>query len=360
MKSAAGAIYFMKRKRSTIVDVAKRAGVSLGTASRVLNNRRGVDEELRGKVTDAVRTLRYVRAAGARPAERDSAPIVTFVLSNRDFRHLVHGRMLQGSDQYCSENGYFVVFKKLDYSPDAPVADLTLPRTLREHGMADCLILAGTNYPNLIRATERAGVPYVIYRNNLITPSSRPNCDQVRSSDGEGALGAVRYLIRLGHKNICYIGDISQPWYQQRYHSYLEAMKEAGLEPSAQTVALSPDNFSNGFASGNAILRHGLTATAIFAGADDVAWGVWQSLRQRGLRVPEDVSLMGFGDLPDSTSMLPALTTVRIPFLEIGRQLACLAFEKAKSPGKKLPELVVPTELMLRDTTWPLLNAAIS
>ncbi|MGH9666438.1 MAG: LacI family DNA-binding transcriptional regulator [Bryobacteraceae bacterium] len=340
--------------RPTIVDVASKAGVSLGTASRVMNNRRGVDPELRRKVTEAARALNYVRATNARRASRETCPIITFVLSNRDFLHPVHARLLQGAEEYCEENGYFVVFKKLDYSGGTPAAELKLPALLREHGIADCLILAGTNYPNMVEATEHAGVPYVLFGNNLVSATPHPPLDQVRSDDAVGAREAMRYLIRLGHRRICFIGDISQRWYEARYNAYLEAMAEAGLDPVAQCVSLSPDNFKNGFSSADAILRRRLPITAIFAAADDVALGVMEQLRQRGLRVPEDISLLGFGDLPDAQSKIPPLTTVRTECVEIGRELARLAIEKAKSPKTLLPEKVIPTKLVLRGTTWPL------
>lgn len=338
---------------ATIVDVASKAGVSLGTASRVLNNRRGVDPELRRKVTEAARSLSYVRAENARRASRETCPIITFVLSNRGFLHPVHARLLQGAEQYCEESGFFVVFKRLDYAADTPLSELKLPALLREHGIADCLILAGTNYPNLIEATERAGVPYVLYGNNLVGESPHGPVDQARSDDGSGAREGVRYLIRLGHRQICFIGDISQPWYEVRYKAYLGVMADAGLEPLAQTVGLSLDNARNGYASTEAILQRGLAISAIFAGADDVAFGVWEQVRQRGMRIPDDISLLGFGDMPDAHLMEPPLTTVRIPFLEIGRQLARMAIEKANSPRSPLPETVVPTELILRGTTWP-------
>ena len=178
-------------RKATIVDVAEMAGVSLGTASRVLNNRRGVDPELRRKVTEAAQALKYVRAENARRASRETVPVITFVLSNRDFLHPVHARMLQGAEEFCEENGYFVVFKKFDYAMDTPAADIKLPAQLREHGIADCLILAGTNYPNLIEATRKAGVPYVLFRNNLITPEPHPPFDQARADDAEGARVAV-------------------------------------------------------------------------------------------------------------------------------------------------------------------------
>jgi DNA-binding LacI/PurR family transcriptional regulator len=342
-----------KPKRATVVDIARRAGVSLGTVSRVLNNQRGVDPDLRRKVTDAARALNYVRADNARRAARDTTPIITFILSNRDFLHPVHARLLQGAEQYCDENGYFLVFKRLDYVRATPAIELKLPALLQAHGIADCLILAGTNYPNLVEATERAGIPYVIYGNNLIGAVPKPGFDQVRSDDFSGARDAMRYLLRLGHRNICFIGDISQPWYEVRYRAYLEMMAEAGLEPIAQTVGLAPDNGRNGFASAEAMLRRKLPISAILAGADDVALGVLEKLRERKIRVPDDISLLGFGDMPDARLTVPPLTTVRIPFMEIGRQLACMAIQKARAPRVAMAEVVLATELVLRDTTWP-------
>ena len=84
-----------------------------------------------------------------------------------------------------------------------------------------------------------------------------------------------------------------------------------------------------------------------------MAFGVWEQLRKAGLRVPDDISLVGFGDLPDANLMIPPLTTVRQPCIEIGRQLARMAIEKAKYPTVRLPETIVQTELVLRGTTWP-------
>ncbi len=338
----------------TIVDVATAAGVSLGTASRVLNHRRGVDPELIRKVNNAASALNYVRSATARRATRETAPVITFVLSNRDFLHPVHARLLQGAEEFCEENGYFVVFKKFDYQPDANSSVFKLPTLLRDHRIADCLILAGTNYPNLIEATERARVPYVLFGNNLVSSTPQAPFDQVRSDDHGGSVEAVHHLIGLGHRRICFIGDIAQRWYADRYEAYRRVMNEANLEPIAQTVALSPDNFSNGYASAEAMLRRNVPITAVFAAADDVAFGVWELLRQSGRRVPDDISLVGFGDLPGSNLKVPPLTTVRQPCLEIGRQLARMAIKKAHAPFTAIAETVVPTELVLRGTTLAL------
>jgi LacI family transcriptional regulator len=340
--------------RATIVDVALKAGVAVGTASRALNNRRGVNAELRQRVEEAARALEYVRPTRARRAARETCPILTFVLSNRDFLHPVHARLLQGAEEYCEENGYFLIFKKLDYLPSISPAKLVLPALLRQHAIADCLILAGTNYPNLLEATETAKVPYVLYGNNLVADLPRKGVDQVRSDDAQGATAATRYLLRLGHQRICFIGDTSQPWFKERYEAFRAVMLDAGLEPSALTVGLSDDPFRNGYSSAEAMLRRKMEATAIFAGSDDVAFGVWDQLNQSGLRVPDDVALIGFGDLPDAQRRIPPLTTVRIEYIELGRQLARMAIKKANHPGVPLPETVLPTKLVLRGTTWPL------
>jgi DNA-binding LacI/PurR family transcriptional regulator len=315
-----------------------------------------VDPELRRKVTEAARALHYVRAERGRRASRESLPIITFVLSNRDFLHPMHARMLQGAEQYCEERGYFVVFRRFDYTSDTAASKLKLPALLRAHGIADCLILAGTNYANLIEATEAAGVPYVVYGNNLVGAPPEAGADMARADDRAGSVEAVRYLVQLGHRRICYIGDISEPWFARRYQAYLTVMHEAGLEPLAQTVRLSPDNFQSGFTSAEALLRQGVRPTAIFAGSDHFALGAWEQLRRNGVRVPQDCSLIGFDDIPDSEVTNPPLTTVHNPFIDVGRELARLAIEKAKSPCEPVPESVLPTQLVMRGTTWPCLE----
>ena len=339
-----------------MVDVAAKAGVSLGTVSRVLNNRREVDRELKRRVMEAIRALGYARAERGRRAGRETCPIITFVLSNREFLHPMHARMLQGAEQYCEEMGYFLVFKRFEYTAATAVGDLRLPSLLHEHGIADCLILAGTNYPNLIESTVSAGVPYVLYRNNLVGDPPHEGTDQVRSDDRSGAMEAVRYLVRLGHRRICFIGDISQPWSANRYQAYRTIVSEAAVEPLAQTVGLAEDSFRNGLASTEAILRQGVWPTAIFAASDHVALGVLEQLRRSNVRVPEDCSLVGFDDLPDTRVTNPPLTTVHNPFFELGRELARMAIQKAKAPCEAQPEVVLPTDLVLRGSTWPCLE----
>ncbi len=342
------------RLPSTIKDVAARAGVSIGTVSRVINNYPDVDAKLRERVETAVRELNYRPNARARLFVQNSTPILSFILSNRALINPFHSGILQGVEEYCAQAGYFVMFTQYDYSRTTPPAEMRLPGVLRSHGMADCLILAGTNYDNFVAALENLAVPYVVLTNHYVTEISHSLLDRVGWDDTSGAYEGTRYLIALGHRHIWYIGDTSLPWYRQRYAAYVRAMTEAGLEPLGQTVGLADNYYANGYACTDVILTNKRPVTAIFAAYDEMAFGAWDALRKHGLEVPRDVSLVGYGDNDEAQFKTPPLTTVRVDRSRVGEELARMAIEKLKFPGKRMTEITVPVSLLKRGTTRPL------
>ncbi|MFN7998068.1 MAG: LacI family DNA-binding transcriptional regulator [Bryobacteraceae bacterium] len=341
---------------ATIRDVARRANVAVGTVSRVVNNHPDVNTDLRARVLRAAQELDYRPNARARSFARNSSAVLSFILSNRDFLHPFHAHVLQGVQEYCEEAGYFVMYTRFRYSPTAKPAQITLPTVLQSHGMADCVVLAGVNYDNFIGVLEKRGLHYVMLANNFITRRRQELVDQVRFDDYRGATEATEHLIQLGHRNIWYVGDTSLPWYRNRYEGFLLAMNQAGLQPMAQTISLSDDRFVNGLKSVQMLLERHEPVTAIFAGTDDVAYGAWEAIRNGGLQVPRDISLIGFDDQPGMLRH-PALTSVRVDTEEIGRQLAKMAISKISMKGQAVPEVLVPTKLMKRETCGPLLTA---
>jgi DNA-binding LacI/PurR family transcriptional regulator len=342
----------------TIRDVARRAGVAVGTVSRVMNNQPDVNAELRERVQKALKELNYRPNARAQIFARNSSPVVSFILSNRDFLHPFHSHVLQGVEEYCEESGFFVIYTRFRYSPAVPPNELQLPSVLQSHGIADCVILAGSNFENFTKSLDKRGLEYVLMVNNFVSPQNREAFDQVRFDDFSGAVEATRYLLSLGHRNIWFIGDTSLPWYRTRYEGYCRAMKEAGLEPLAQTLGLSDDRFLNGMNSVQMLLEQGRRVTAILAGNDEVAHGAWESLLKAGLNVPNDVSVIGFDD-QQGTARLQSLTSVRVEAIEVGRQLAKMAIGKIKSKGRRFPEVLLPTTLIKRDTCRPLLQTEL-
>ena len=340
----------------TIREVASRAGVAVGTVSRVVNNRPDVNPKLRERVLRALKELNYRPNASAQSLARNSSALVSFILSNRDFLHPFHSRVLEGVEEYSVEAGYFVVYTRFRYSPTVGAADLQLPSVLQSHGVADCVILAGANYENFTKSLDKKGINYVLLANNLLTQEPSPTYDRVRFDDVAGAAEATRYLLALGHKHIFFIGETALPWYRDRYQGYSKAMMEAGLKPWAQTLGLSDNPFFNGTKSIQLALEQKRDVTAVLAGNDEIAHGVWEGLLKAGREVPRDVSLIGFDDL-HGVGRLASLTSVRVEATEIGRQLAKMAIEKVKSKGARVPEVLLPTTLMRRETCRPLFQA---
>src|SRR5205085_5405062 len=147
-------------KKTTIREVARAAGVGIGTISRVLNASSQVSRETRARVLEAIRRLGFRPNAQARRILKRRSEIVCFLLSNRDFLHPFHARILQGVESYASTLKHHVLFAVLHYSPRIPPEKIDLPPVLQEHGLIDGIILAGTIYPNLLRRIESIRMPF--------------------------------------------------------------------------------------------------------------------------------------------------------------------------------------------------------
>src|ERR1700739_3227701 len=155
-------------KNATIRDVARAAGVGIGTISRVLNSNSQVSRKTRVRVLEAISRLRFRPNAQARRMLRRRAEMVCFLLSNRDFLHPFHARILQGVESYASGLKQHVLFAALHYSPRTPPDRIDLPPVLQELGLIDGVILAGTIYPNLLRRMGSIRMPFVAFSNNVV------------------------------------------------------------------------------------------------------------------------------------------------------------------------------------------------
>jgi DNA-binding LacI/PurR family transcriptional regulator len=343
----------------TIKHVAKHAGVAVGTVSRVINGRPDVSPVLRERVEQAIRELNFRPNARAQSLGRNASPIISFILSNRSILHPFHARVLQGVEEYCAEAGYFAVFARFDYARDTPPQEVRLPGVLQSHGIADCVIVAGTNYMNFLDALAKLEMKHVVLGNNLVGAEGRPPVDQVFFDDHGGMSEAARYLIELGHRNIYFVGDTSLPWCDYRHRAYVKTMREADLEPRAMTSGLADDHFMQGLNGVSYLLDHGHEVTAILAGNDDVAYGAWEALNRHGLSVPGDVSLVGFDD-QYGPRRFPQLTSVRVPTDIVGWELGKMAIEKIKTGGQPLSEVIVPTKLERRGTCRPTASGQVN
>jgi DNA-binding LacI/PurR family transcriptional regulator len=337
-------------RQSTIRDVARVAGVGIGTISRVLNSSSQVSRETRARVLETIRRLGFRPNAQARRILKRRSEIVCFLLSNRDFLHPFHARILQGVESYASSLKHHVLFAVLHYFPRTAPEKIDLPPVLQEHGLIDGVILAGTIYPNLLRRIEAIHMPFVAFSNNVVGMDGEHPYDQVGFDDFTGTLQATRYLIGQGHRLIDFAGDISYPWIQRRFDGYRQAMRENKLKP----VSILPRN-ADGFVdfgqkSAGKILAQGTRPTAVVAGNDETAYGLWLSLRRHGVKVPDEISLVGFDDREEAVLMDPPLSTVRVHKEEIGETCMKMLLERLHHPQMTFSQRILPTEFVVRET----------
>jgi LacI family transcriptional regulator len=339
-----------KSKVITIHDVARRAGVGVGTVSRVLNGSTQVKPLTRDWVLAVIQHLGFRPNAGARRILRRRAEMVCFILSNRDFLHSFHARILQGVESYASAHKQHVVFAAVHYSDRALPDAIELPPILQERGWVDGLILAGTIYPNFLDRIKAIHLPYVVLGNNLVGNHSSPKPNQVRFDDLTGESEATEFVIRQGHRRIAFAGDVRYPWMLNRQKGYQRTMRAKRLMPSAITDHYESSFREYGEWSAPRLLALQPRPTAVVAGNDEIAYGIWRCFRRLGVQVPEEVSLVGFDDREEALLMDPPLTTVRVHKEEIGKHLMKLLLEKLHHADGAPVQRVLPTELVIRDS----------
>src|SRR5246127_4177803 len=259
-------------RKTTIREVAQAASVGIGTISRVLNASSQVSRETRARVLEAIRRLGFRPNAQARRILKQRSEMVCFLLSNRDFLHPFHARILQGVESYASRLKQHVLFAALHYSPRTPSDKIDLPPVLQEHGLIDGVILAGTTYPNLLHRIQSIHMPFVAFSNNVVGLEETLQFDEVGFDDLNGALHATRYLISNGHRRIAFVGDTSSyPWLYRRFKGYEQGMRENKLKPVLIASHNSQSFVDFGQDSTPRILARESRPPAVGGGYDEIA-----------------------------------------------------------------------------------------
>ncbi|HYA23043.1 MAG TPA: LacI family DNA-binding transcriptional regulator [Terriglobales bacterium] len=341
------------KTHASIKDIARLARVSVSTVSRVLNHHPDASPEAREKVAKAVELLKYRPNSRARQLAKKTAETICLVLSNREVINAFHARILMGVERYAKARGRNLIFVRMDYSPETAVDELALPAVIMERSAIDGLIVAGTNHLNLIEALRGLEIPFVVFSNNLSARSGVDNLHSVGFDSEDGTRQATEYLLGLHHRNIWCIADISIPWYARCYQGYAEGMRQAGLEPKRVNRAQGNSPFRYGKECAAWLLDQKLPVTAIVGGDDEIALGVLATMRERGIRVPEHLSVVGFDDLEELQYCRPALTTVRVDREKVGEELAKLLFERLETPSMPPVQRLLPTQLVVRETCAP-------
>lgn len=334
---------------STINDVARRAGVSAMTVSRVVNNSGYIGAETRARVEEAIETLGYVPNALGRQLRSKQTKLLGLVLS--DITNPFFTTIARGVEDAARAGGFNVVFCNTD---ESETEERRYLRTLVERQVDGILLVPASSSGASLRLLAAQRIPVVLIDRRV----RRPNVDSVGADSEAGARDAVRHLIDLGHRRIAVLSgraDVSTS--ADRVAGARHALAEAGLALDERLVAFGDYNYAegngtDGYEMARRVLAVEPRPTAILAANNFIALGALRALREARIAVPDEVSIVAFDDLPPDWVVEPFLTVVAQPAYEIGRTAAEVLLERlGPTPPAISREILLSTELVLRRST---------
>ncbi|WP_406450366.1 LacI family transcriptional regulator [Streptomyces sp. NBC_00876] len=333
--------------RPTLEEVAARAGVGRGTASRVINGSPRVSAHTREAVEAAVAELGYVpnRAARALAGNRtDAIALVVPESESRFFAEPYFSDIVRGVGAALADTEMQLLLTLVGSDRERR----RLAQYLTAHRVDGVLLVsvhADDPLPDLL---EQLGMPAVMNGRRSATESLA----SVDSDNFEGARGAVEHLVSRGRRSIATItGRLDVYASQRRLDGYRRALSDAGLEADERLIAPADFSEEGGVRAMRELLARRPDVDAVFAASDLMAAGARQVLREAGRRIPDDVALIGFDDSAVARHMDPALTSVRQPIEEMGRAMTRVLLDEIAGENTERPQIVLPTELVVRDSS---------
>jgi len=332
----------------TAYDVAKRAGVSMGTVSRYLTGNGYVGESTRARIASAVDELGYIPNRAAASLTTKNTGLLGFVVS--DLRNPFTAEIASALSRNARLHGYGLVLA--DSMNDAAIS-VEAVESMRAHGV-DGLIVTPPESPELNEALRRAAAVTPIVGIGLRTDPMVT--DLVSSDTRTGARDAVTHLLELGHRRICFIGSNSMA--SGRYRGYEDALTQAGIAVNSELVVLGDLNRSAGYQALLQVMTLDDPPTAVFTANDAVALGVIQAAHSVHLDVPSDLSVVGYDDVDLAAHSVPPLTTVAQPMAAMGQAAVELLVKRLQGSDRDAgPEqIVLPVQLIVRHSTGPAMD----
>ncbi|WP_432158672.1 LacI family DNA-binding transcriptional regulator [Streptomyces sp. bgisy153] len=325
--------------RVTLATVARKAGVSLPTVSKVLNGRADVSRTTRAKVEHLLRSQGYRR----RPSGPSHAPLVELVFHELESVWAVE--LILGAENIAKANGATVVLTESG-TRQAPAEDW-IEGVLRRRPLG--VVLVFSTLPEPVKRRLRShDIPFVI-----IDPAGDPDPDvpSVGSANWSGGLAATRHLTERGHRRVAVItGPEDLMCSLARLDGYRSAMAMAGLDADPALVRYGDFHVHSGFGHAMDLLALPDPPTAIFAGSDLQALGVLQAARLRGLSVPRDLSVVGYDDVSLAQWASPPLTTIHQPLRHMAEEATRMLLQPV-TPGRAAQRIELATRLVVRQTT---------
>lgn len=330
--------------RVTMSDVARQAGVSLMTVSRVINKKGDVSSETRQRVLEVISSLGYRPSAIARSLATKETSTIGLVVP--DVSNAFFAEVTQGVEHLAYSRGYHVFLCNTEEDPQREVAVI---QSLEEKRV-DGLILCSSRLEEQKLMSVIANLPAVVLINRRLQ-TAQDSLDTVNLDDEQCGRLAAGHLVKSGHKRIGMVsGPLTSYSGAGRRRGFLRALREAGIDPVDDWIKPCQPSVEGGYEATRYLLNTYPQLTALFCFNDLVAVGALQACDELKRRVPEDLAIVGHDDIPVAALVSPALTTCRVPRYELGARAVNALLERLRDCPGNCSQIVLQPELVIRES----------
>ncbi|HEX8229690.1 MAG TPA: LacI family DNA-binding transcriptional regulator [Chloroflexia bacterium] len=330
---------------TTLEEIAKQAGVSRSTVSRVMNDHPSVDQDTRARVRSVAERLNYQPNVAARSLAVGRTNVIGLVIPmgvSALFTDPYFPLLIQGITSACNANEHSVMLWLAE-----PEYERRTIRQVLQGGLIDGVILASALMDDpMLEALQRRGLPFIMV-------GRLPSDNQISYVDVDNVNSAremVSYLLRLGHRRVATIaGPTNMIAGSDRLEGYRLALRNRGLTPDPALIVEADFTEEGGYVAMQRLLPQ--APNAVFVASDAMAIGAMRALREAGLRVPDDIAIAGFDDIPMAARTEPTLTTVRQPIQRMGSLAAETLIDMISHPHPQPRRIILPTELVIRESS---------
>ncbi len=326
----------------TIIDVAREAGVSYGTVSRVINDSPNVKLETRERVKEVIERMGFVGNSSARSLVSGKSHVIGLLIPDLGTAYI--GEIIRGIDIELESIHYNLMLYTTHRQETKESGYIS---SLIQSGVDGVILILPRNPANYLEKLRALHYPYVLVDHQGIDDQG----PAVGATNFQGAYDATEYLLELGHRQIAFItGSMDLGCSQERLAGYKSALMKNRIPFRSEWVIEGDFEQATGYGGANTLMSLSNRPTAIFASNDMMAFGVMNAVRDMGLKIPADISVIGFDDIFQASQTMPGLTTVHQPLEQMGREATRLLIEMMQHKDITIGKVDLPTRLVLRDS----------
>lgn len=335
-------------KHATLQDIAHKLGLSRSTVSRALNDHPNISEKVKKLVNQTAEELHYVPNSFAKNLKNMKSNTIGIIVP--DIKHDFFSSLIGGAEEAAHSAGYSIIVTQSNEDANREIINTEVLLQQRVAGVIASVSQNSTSGDHFNRLTSR-GIPVVFFDRAL----DELDIPRVLIDDYKSAYNAVSYLIGKGRKKIAHFaGHQSLKIYQRRLEGYSDALKNNDIPIDTSLILVAGYQEHDGYESMDKLIKADNIPDAVFSINDSLAIGAIQRIKEEGLIIPKDISLIGFSNMKIASIVEPALTTVNQPSLEMGRIAVKLLLEKIESVNvseERNNTIILDTELIIRKST---------